>query len=95
MIDEVQIVPVQSKNGLVAFASFTFEKAIHCTSVAVYTRPDGGFRLVYPTKNVGGRNFDVFYPIKREVGKAIENEVVKKYEDVMKEAHGGHGRAGV
>ncbi|MBR3318901.1 septation protein SpoVG family protein [Candidatus Saccharibacteria bacterium] len=91
MIDEIQIVPVQPKNGLVAFASFTFQKAIRCTSVAVYTRPNGGLRLVYPTKNVGRRDFDVFYPINREVGKVIEEEVTKKYEDVMKETHDRHG----
>lgn len=95
MIDKVEIVPIQPKNGLVAFASFTFQKAIRCTSVTIHTRPEGGFRLLYPTKNVGGRDFGVFYPINREVGKAIENEVVKKYEDVMKEAHGRHSRVNV
>ena len=93
MIDEIQIVPVQPKNGLVAFASFTIQKMFRCTSVAIYTRPEGGFRLVYPTKMVGGRDFGVFYPINHDVGLAIEKEVTKKYEDVMEETHDRYSRA--
>lgn len=84
MLSEIEIVPVQPKDGLVAFASFTLCDIIRCSSVAIMTRPCGGYRLVYPTKKVGIRAMSIFYPITRKVGSAIEEEVIKKYEEVTK-----------
>ena len=79
MLSEIEIVPVKPKDGLVAFASFTL-----CGIVAIITRPCGGYRLVYPTKKIGNRAISIFYPITRKVGSAIEEEVIKKYEEVTK-----------
>ena len=90
MIDEIKIELVTPKNGLVAFASFTYMKSIRCASVAIYTRPDGGFRLVYPNKRIYNQEINVFYPINHDVGKAIEEKVAKKCEEVVKEAHDRH-----
>lgn len=84
MLSEIEIVPVKPKDGLVAFASFTLCGIIRCSSVAIITRPCGGYRLVYPTKKIGNRAISIFYPITRKVGSAIEEEVIKKYEEVTK-----------
>ncbi|MBI4185792.1 septation protein SpoVG family protein [Candidatus Berkelbacteria bacterium] len=89
-ISEVQITPVKPTNGLVAFASFVLWDALYCGSVAVLTRPQGGYRLLYPTKNIGTRKLDIFHPIGRELGQLIEHEVVSKLEDVMKGPNGRH-----
>ncbi len=86
LLSEIEIVPVRPKDGLVAFASFTLCGILHCSSVAIMTRPSGGYRLVYPTKKVGGRAMNIFYPITRKVGSATEEEVNKKYEEVTKGA---------
>ena len=81
LLSEIEIVPVQPKDGLVAFVSFTLCGILRCSSIAILTRPNGGYRLVYPTKKVGSRAMSIFYPITRKVGLAIEEEVIKKYED--------------
>ena len=84
LVSEVQIIPVRPKDGLVAFANFVVYRAIGCTSVAIMTRPLGGYRLVYPTKKVGEQAISIFYPISRTIGSAIEEEVIKQYENVTK-----------
>jgi stage V sporulation protein G len=86
-ITEVQITPVKPQDGLVAFASFVLGNGLYCGSVGIMTRPNGGFRLLYPTKQVAGRQLDVFHPISSSLGKSIEDVVIAKYEEVM-----NHGR---
>lgn len=83
-LSEIQIIPIKPQNGLVAFASFVLDKNLYLGSIGIVTRPQGGYRLVYPTKKVADRNLNIFYPISREFALAIENEVVKQFEDVMK-----------
>lgn len=91
-ISEVQIIPVKPNNGLVAFASFVIGEAIYCSSVGIMTRPNGDYRLLYPTKKISGRDISIYYPISKEVGCAIQEAVITKYEDVMKEEDGRYGR---
>jgi DNA-binding cell septation regulator SpoVG len=89
-ISEVQIAPIKPQGGLVAFASFVIENALYCGSVGIITRPSGGFRLLYPTKAVAGRQIDVFHPISGEAGKHIERVVLSKYEEVMNYGRNRH-----
>ena len=83
-LSEIQIIPINPQNGLVAFASFVLDGSLYLGSIGVVTRPNGGYRLVYPTKKVADRNLNVFYPISREFALAVEQEVVKQFEEVMK-----------
>ncbi|HUD07010.1 MAG TPA: septation protein SpoVG family protein [Candidatus Saccharimonadales bacterium] len=89
-ISEVEIVAVKPQNGLVAFASFIINGSIYCGSVGIFTRPNGGYRLVYPTKQVAGRQLDIFHPISAVTGRLIEQEVITKYEEVMNNAWNRH-----
>lgn len=89
-VSEVNIAPVKPIDGLVAFASFVFDNALYCGSVGIFTRPNGGYRLVYPTKQVAGRQLDIFHPISAAVGKLVEQEVITKYEEVMNNAWNRH-----
>ncbi len=82
-ITEIQIIPIKPKEGLVAFASFVWDKSLYLGSIGIMTRPQGGYRLVYPTKRVAERNLNIFYPINRETAQLIESEVVTKFEEVM------------
>jgi stage V sporulation protein G len=83
-LSEIQIIPIKPQNGLVAFASFVLDESLYLGSIGIVTRPNGGYRLVYPTKKVADRNLNIFYPISREFALAVEQEVVKQFEDVMK-----------
>jgi len=82
-ISEIQIIPVKPSNGLIAFCSFVLFDAIYCSSVAVFTRPDGNYRLVYPTKKLADRDIHIFHPINNEIGNLIEKEISKKLKNVM------------
>ena len=84
-ISEIQIIPVKPKNGLVAFASFILNESIYITSIAVYTRLDNldKYRLVYPSKLVGTKEVNIFYPISKEVGSSIEKEVTKEVQNIL------------
>lgn len=77
-ISEIQIVPIKPNNGLVAFCSFVLDDRLYCCSVGVFTRPDGSYRLVYPTKRVGEKEMHIFHPINRELGDRIEKEVTNE-----------------
>lgn len=90
MITEINITPIKPQNGLVAFASFVLYKAIYCGSVAVFSRPDGSYRLSYPNRRVGSREMDIFYPISRLVGHEIEQAVIAAYEEVMSQDDARH-----
>ena len=85
-ISEVEIVPVKPRGGLIAFASFVLDDKYYVSSVAIFTKIDGsGFRLVYPSKKVGIRNINIFHPINTEVGRAIEEAVFKKVNEIFNE----------
>jgi hypothetical protein len=72
IVSEISLVPIKPKYGHIAFASFVLFDALYISSVAVYTRPHGGIRLVYPRK----KNLDVCHPIKHELGMMIEEAVM-------------------
>lgn len=83
-ITEIQIIPIKPQEGLVAFVSFVLDGNLYLGSIGVVTRPEGGYRLVYPTKKVGIRNINIFHPINKAFAESIEKEVINKFEDVMK-----------
>lgn len=72
IVSEINLVPIKPRYGHIAFASFILFDALYISSVAIYTRPHGGIRLVYPRK----RNLDVCHPIKHELGQIIEEAVM-------------------
>ncbi len=83
-ISEIQIIPIKPRDGLVAFTSFVLDNNLYLGSIGILTRPEGGYRLVYPTKKVGLRNINIFHPINKSFAESIEKEVISKFEDVMK-----------
>jgi DNA-binding cell septation regulator SpoVG len=52
-------------------------------SIAIMTRPQGGYRLVYPTRKIDGKNLAIYHPITKEQSQAIEEAVIKHYEEVL------------
>lgn len=91
-ISEIQIIPIKPQDGLVGFASFVLNENLYLGSIGIITRPEGGYRLVYPTKKVGIRNINLYHPINKNFAELIEKEVVKRFEDVMKN-HDRHDQA--
>ncbi len=83
-ISEIQIVPIKPQAGLVGFASFILNNCLFLGSVGIVTRPEGGYRLLYPTRKLGTRNFNIFHPINKDFAQSVEKEVIGKFEDVMR-----------
>lgn len=83
-LKEIQIIPIKPQNGIVAFTSFVLDDCLYLSSIAIMTRPQGGYRLVYPTKKVSNRDINVFHPINRNFAQTIEKAVIEKFEEVMK-----------
>ncbi|MBN2016101.1 septation protein SpoVG family protein [Candidatus Dojkabacteria bacterium] len=82
-ISEIQIIPIKPQNGLVAFASFVLDSKLYLGSIAIITRPKGGYRLVYPTKKVGEKDINIFHPIDKEFAKTIESLISNRLNEVM------------
>lgn len=82
-ISEIQIIPIKPQNGLVAFASFVLDGNLYLGSIGIVSRPQGGYRLTYPTKKIGDRNINIFHPINKEFASQVEAEIIKKFEEVM------------
>ncbi|MBP7700526.1 septation protein SpoVG family protein [Candidatus Woesebacteria bacterium] len=83
-ISEIQITPIKPNNGLVAFASLVINDIWYLGSIGIFTRPEGGYRLTYPTKAVANTKINIFYPINKIASNEVEIAVINKYEEVMK-----------
>jgi DNA-binding cell septation regulator SpoVG len=84
-ISEISIDLVKPKDGLVAFASLVIEDAIYLGNIGVIKRlEEESYRLVYPTRKVGEKNFNIYYPINKESGQVIEKAVNKRLKEVLK-----------
>lgn len=85
-ITEVQITPIKPKDGLIAFASVVVENSLYLGFLGVYTRLDGtGYRITYPTKKVGENSLNIYHPTNKETSKVIEEAIIIKVKEIMKE----------
>jgi len=74
-ITNIHISPIKTVSataGLIYFANFVLFDSLALQGIAVYTRPTGGIRLVYPRK----KNTDICYPITNELGQKIEDQIL-------------------
>lgn len=78
-ISEVNITPIKPTKGLVGFASVVLDKNIYLGSIGIYTRPEGGFRLTFPTKN----NLQIFHPINKAMATALEEAIIPMFEELL------------
>lgn len=91
ILSEVQVTPIKTKDGLVGFASCVYNNCLYLGSIGIYTRPQGGYRLTYPTRKNANGNFNIFHPINREFAEKIEEVIISKFENVTK-MYAGHNK---
>lgn len=83
-ITESNITLIKPKDGLIGFASVVVNGGLYLSGIGIHRKLNGtGYRLTYPTKKVGLQNTDIFHPINRAVGQAIEDAIFNKLNDVM------------
>ena len=68
---------------MVGFASIVYDNCFYLGSIGIYSRPEGGYRLTYPTRKTTASNFHIFHPINKDIAQLIEKEVIGKFENVM------------
>lgn len=81
-VSNVQIIPVRPNDGLVAFASFILDDNFYMGSIGIHTRPDGSYRLIYPTRKISNENLPIYYPINKEIASVVEQAIIAKFENV-------------
>jgi len=87
VITEINIVPIKPKDGLIGFANIVVDGNLRLNSIAIYTRPDGTYRLLYPTKLAGGKALNVYHPINRTASNVIEQAIFEKCEEVFERSN--------
>jgi hypothetical protein len=85
-ISEVIFHPIKpTSKGLICYVSFTYDNSIRVNEVSIYTRPAGGYRLLYPIKLLAnGKTVSCVYPINKEIGTALETFLLAEYSAFLK-----------
>ena len=89
-ITEVTYFPLKpTQQGLIGFASCLFNDSLSLNSIAIYSKPGGDIRLLFPdTYLANGKQINVFYPINNQTYEAIRQAIARKIENVTKEVIG-------
>lgn len=69
-----KIEPVSPTDGLIGFADFSLDGWAF-NSIAVFTRLDGGIRLVWPEKKRGLKKIAQAFPLDKELSQSIESQI--------------------
>lgn len=83
VITEITIIPLKPREGLVALASCIIDGKLYTGSIGIYTKLRGGYRITFPTKKIGEKSINIYHPINKEVGDAIEKAIVEHYEKLV------------
>lgn len=82
-ISQIEYIPIKPRAGCMGFVSFVLNGNLYCGSVAVYSRPEGGIRLVWPKVNNKGVQYPTVHPINQELTQAIERAVRERVENLL------------
>lgn len=82
-LSEIQIVPIKASDGLIGFVSLVFDESFYLGGIGIYTRPQGGIRLTYPTRTHSSGAIHIFHPINRIVADDLERAVEEKFQKLM------------
>ncbi len=84
LLSEISLVPIKPKDGLLGFASLVLNGQFYVGEIAIRSRPQGGIRLLYPTKKLlNGREVAVFHPISKNSGEQVQEAVAEQWEVLM------------
>lgn len=98
-ISEVQINLIKPKDGLIGFAALVINSDFYLSGIGIHQKLSGnGYRLTYPTRKSGSRDFEIFHPINKNTGQQIEAAIFSRLNDVLKNLEqddAGYGRADI
>lgn len=83
-VSEIQIRVIKPQDGLMGFASIVLDNQLYLSSIGIFGKLNGtGYRITYPTKKVGNTDLHLFHPISKELGREIEEAIIKKAVEVF------------
>ena len=86
-VAEVRIQLIKPQGGLIAFASLVVNGDLYLSGIGIHRKLDGSvFRLTYPNRKSGQQSFDIFHPVNRAAGQAIEEVVLGELKNVLNKA---------
>lgn len=92
-INEIQIIPIKPRDGLVGFASVVFDGQLYLSSIGIHKKLNSdGYRLTYPTKRVGDRDINIYHPINRQTSKIIEKAILIKAKEIFEKSNENYDR---
>lgn len=98
-ISEIQISLIKPKDGLIGFAALVINGDFYLSGIGIHRKLTGdGYRLTYPTRKSGNRDFKIFHPINRITGQQIEAAIFNRLNDVLKtleNSHAGYSRSDI
>lgn len=78
-ISEIDFVPIQSRDGLIGFASFIYDNAFKISNIGIHTKLNGDIKLIYP----GNKHGAFVFPINKQIGIEVLEAVKKEYADFI------------
>lgn len=86
IVNSVNIKFIKPHNGLIGFATVVVDNNLYLSSIAIFERMDGTYRLQYPTKKIGyGREVHAFAPINQITNKILEEAVTSMIDKIKSE----------
>lgn len=90
-VTEVQVTLIKPRDGLIGFANVVVDDQLFLGGIGIHRKLSGdGYRLTYPNRRVGDASFDIFHPIRRPIGQAIEQAVIEKLKNAVSKTDAGH-----
>jgi DNA-binding cell septation regulator SpoVG len=80
-INEIVFFPIKpTPKGVVCFVSFNYSNLFRIMDCAIVTKPQGGYRIVYPIRTLpNGKVINSVYPLSETVAKPIEDFILSEF----------------
>jgi len=83
-VSDIQVAPINASDGLIGFASFVYDNNFYLGGIGIYTRPQGGVRLTFPTRTHPSGALNVYYPINKPIAEYLEQAVEERFHEIIK-----------
>ena len=79
-LSEINIIPINPRNGHIGFASFVINGQFYVGRVGIHSTPSGEIRLLYSRETLSnGTVSTAFHPITKYAGLEITRQVAAKW----------------
>lgn len=83
-ITKVELLPIQPRDGLMAFACIELDDQFYISSIGVHKKRNGsGYRITYPTRKVGDQNLTICHPTHPNLSREIEQAISEKAKELF------------